>query len=48
MLVCSLLSEEETMITYHEDGYTRSNYMTVFNIDPSNSAVICTNAFYIS
>ncbi|OTX93563.1 hypothetical protein BK726_02540 [Bacillus thuringiensis serovar londrina] len=47
MLVCSLLSEEEIMITYHEDGYKRSNYMTVFDIEPSNGAVICTNAFYI-
>lgn len=46
MLLCSLLSEEEILITYYEDGYLLSSYMTVVDIDPSNSAVICTNAFY--
>ncbi|PGU19146.1 YolD-like family protein [Bacillus thuringiensis] len=46
MLVCSLSSEEEIMIAYYEDGYILSNYMTVVDIDPSNSAVICTDAFY--
>ncbi|MGI8363155.1 YolD-like family protein [Bacillus cereus] len=46
MLVCSLSSEEEIMITYYEDGYILSNYMTVVDINPSNSAVICTDAFY--
>lgn len=46
MLVCSLLSEEEIMITYYEDGYLLSGYMTVVDINPSNSAVICTDAFY--
>ncbi|EJP83494.1 MULTISPECIES: YolD-like family protein [Bacillus cereus group] len=46
MLLCSLLSEEETLITYYEDGYLLSSYMTVVDVDPSNSAVICTDAFY--
>ncbi|MCR6788088.1 MULTISPECIES: YolD-like family protein [Bacillus cereus group] len=46
MLLCSLLSEEEILITYYEDGYLLSSYMTVVNIDPSNIAVICTDAFY--
>lgn len=46
MLVCSLLSEEEILITYFEDGYLLSGYMTVVDIDPPNSAVICTDAFY--
>lgn len=46
MLVCYLSSKEEIMLTYYEDGYILSNYMTVTNIDPSNSTVICTDAFY--
>ncbi|MDA2051625.1 YolD-like family protein [Bacillus cereus] len=46
MLVCSLVSEEEIMITYYEDGYLLTSYMTVVDIDPSNRAVICTDAFY--
>ncbi|MGQ7728514.1 MULTISPECIES: YolD-like family protein [unclassified Bacillus (in: firmicutes)] len=46
ILLCSLLSEEEILITYYEDGYLLSSYMTVVDIDPSNSAVICTDAFY--
>ncbi|ARJ25932.1 3-oxoacyl-ACP synthase (plasmid) [Bacillus mycoides] len=46
MLLCSLLSEEEILITYYEDGYLLSSYMTVVDIDPSNSAVMCTDAFY--
>ncbi|WP_075768191.1 YolD-like family protein [Bacillus cereus] len=46
MLLCSLLSEEEILITYYEDGFLLSSYMTVVDIDPSNSAVICTDAFY--
>lgn len=46
MLLCSLLSEEEILITYYEGGYLLSSYMTVVDIDPSNSAVICTDAFY--
>lgn len=46
MLLCSLLSEEEILITYYEDGYLLSSYMSVVDIVPSNSAVICTDAFY--
>ncbi|HGA1022276.1 TPA: YolD-like family protein [Bacillus cereus] len=46
MLLCSLVSEEEILITYYEDGYLLSSYMTVVDIDPSNSAVVCTDAFY--
>ncbi|MCU5584156.1 YolD-like family protein [Bacillus toyonensis] len=46
MLLCSLVSEEEIMITYYEDGYLLSSYMTIVDIDPSNSSVICTDAFY--
>ncbi|PED57336.1 3-oxoacyl-ACP synthase [Bacillus anthracis] len=46
MLLCSLLSEEEILITYYEDGYLLSSYMTVVDVDPSNSAVKCTDAFY--
>ncbi|HDR6818125.1 YolD-like family protein [Bacillus thuringiensis] len=46
MLVCSLLSEKEILISYYEDGYLLSGYMTVVDIDLPNSAVICTDAFY--
>ncbi|GLV67044.1 hypothetical protein Bmyc01_57130 [Bacillus mycoides] len=46
MLLCSLISEKEILITYYEDGYLLSGYMTVVDIDPLNSAVICTDAFY--
>ncbi|UYX55899.1 YolD-like family protein (plasmid) [Bacillus thuringiensis] len=46
MLLSFLVSKEEIMITYYEDGYLLSNYMTIVDIDPSNSAVICTDAFY--
>ncbi|EJR97331.1 YolD-like family protein [Bacillus sp. TH22] len=46
MLLCSLLSEEEILITYYEDDYLLTSYMTVVDIDPLNSAVVCTDAFY--
>lgn len=46
MLLCSLLSEEEILITYYEDGYLLTNYMTVIDIDPLHSSIICTDAFY--
>lgn len=46
MLLCSILSEEEILITYYEDGYLLSSYMTVVRIDPQNSAVICIDSFY--
>ncbi|SCN41823.1 YolD-like family protein [Bacillus wiedmannii] len=45
VLVCSSLSEEEILITYYEDGYLLSGYMTVVDIDSPNRAVICTDAF---
>ncbi len=41
MLLCSLLSEEEILITYYEDGYMLTSYMTVIDIGPSNIAIIC-------
>lgn len=46
MLFCSLLSEEEILVPYYENGYLLSSYMTVVGIDQKNSAVICTDAFY--
>ncbi|MGN4782087.1 YolD-like family protein [Bacillus cereus group sp. MYBK217-2] len=46
MLLCSLLSKGKILITYYEDGYLLSSYITVVDIDPSNSAVIFTGAFY--
>ncbi|MDX5768581.1 YolD-like family protein [Bacillus cereus group sp. BfR-BA-02675] len=46
MLLCSLLSEEEILITYYEDGYLLSSYMTVVDIDQQNRSIICTDAFY--
>ncbi|PFU84615.1 3-oxoacyl-ACP synthase [Bacillus cereus] len=45
-LLCSLLSEEEILITYYEDGFLLTNYMTVVDIDPLNKSIICTDAFY--
>lgn len=46
MLLCSLLSQEEIIITYYEDGYLLSSFMTVVSIDQQHSAIICTDAFY--
>lgn len=46
LLLCSLLSEEEILITYFEDGHLLTSYMTVTDIDPLHNAVICTDAFY--
>lgn len=46
MLLCSLLSEEEILITYYEGGYLLTKYMTIIDIDTLNSAIICTDAFY--
>ncbi|PDZ70998.1 YolD-like family protein [Bacillus pseudomycoides] len=45
-LLFSLLSEEEILITYYEDGYVLTSYMTVIDIDPKRKNVICTDAFY--
>ncbi|MEB9862195.1 3-oxoacyl-ACP synthase [Bacillus cereus] len=46
MLLCSLLSEEEILITYYEDGFLLTSHMTVNDIDPLNESIICTDAFY--
>ncbi|MFK4014728.1 YolD-like family protein [Bacillus cereus] len=46
MLLCSLLSEEEIMITFYEGDFLLTNYMTVVDIDPLNKSIICTDAFY--
>ncbi|PGR15171.1 3-oxoacyl-ACP synthase, partial [Bacillus anthracis] len=46
MLLCSLLSEEEILITYYEGGFLLTNYMTAIDIDPLNKSIICTDAFY--
>ncbi|WMW41336.1 YolD-like family protein (plasmid) [Bacillus cereus] len=46
MLLCSLLSKEEILITYYEDGFLLTSYMTVIDIDPLNKSIICTDAFY--
>ncbi|TXR95421.1 YolD-like family protein [Bacillus sp. SH7-1] len=46
MLLSNEWKDEKILITYYEDGYLLSSYMTVVDIDPLNSAVICTDAFY--
>ncbi|WP_144611284.1 YolD-like family protein [Bacillus cereus] len=45
-LLTSLLSEKEILVTYFEDGYILTSYMTVVHINPLKSIVICTDAFY--
>ncbi|MFJ8529125.1 YolD-like family protein [Bacillus sp. NPDC094106] len=45
-LLTSLLSEEEILITYYEDGYVLTNYITVIHINPMKQTVTCTDAFY--
>lgn len=47
MLLRNEWKEEEILITYYENGYLLSSYMTVVDIDPLNSTVICTDAFII-
>ncbi|MCU7668308.1 MULTISPECIES: YolD-like family protein [Bacillus cereus group] len=37
--------EKEILIIYYKDGYLFSSYMTVVNINPQNSAFICSDAF---
>nr|WP_223285852.1 YolD-like family protein [Bacillus thuringiensis] len=39
---------DEILITYYEDGYLLSSYMTVVDIHRHslNTAVICTDVFY--
>jgi hypothetical protein len=46
MLLSNEWKDEKILITYYEDGYLLSSYMTVVDIDPLNSAVICTDLFY--
>ncbi|WP_195743258.1 YolD-like family protein [Bacillus cereus] len=46
MLLRNEWKEEEILITYYEDGYLLSSYMTVVDIDPLNCTVTCTGAFY--
>ncbi|MGE6599931.1 YolD-like family protein [Bacillus proteolyticus] len=46
MLLRNEWKKEEILITYYEDGYLLSSYMTVVDINPLNSAVICTDALY--
>jgi hypothetical protein len=46
MLLRNEWKEEKILITYYEDGYLLSIYMTVVDIAPLNSAIICTDAFY--
>ncbi|PFB32339.1 hypothetical protein COJ27_07840 [Bacillus cereus] len=45
-LLTSLLSEKEILVTYFEDGYILTSYMTVVHINPLKQSVICTDAFY--
>ncbi|CAM3809197.1 YolD-like family protein [Bacillus paramycoides] len=45
-LLTSLLSEEEMLVTYFEEGYILTSYMTVVHINPIQQDVVCTDAFY--
>ncbi|KFM98627.1 YolD-like family protein [Bacillus clarus] len=45
-LLSSLLSEEEVLVTYYEEGYVLTSYMTVVHINPMKQTVTCTDAFY--
>jgi len=45
-LLTSFLSEKEILVTYFEDGYILTSYMTVVHINPLKRIVICTDAFY--
>lgn len=45
-LLMSLLSEKEILLTYFEDGYILTSYMTVVHINPLKRIVMCTDAFY--
>lgn len=45
-LLTSLLSEKEILVTYFEDGYILTSYMTVVHINPVKHIVMCTDAFY--
>ncbi|QUW28687.1 YolD-like family protein [Bacillus cereus] len=45
-LLMSLLSEKEILLTYFENGYILTSYMTVVHINPLKRIVMCTDAFY--
>lgn len=45
-LLTALLSEQEILVTYCEDGYILTSYMTVVHIDPVRQIIMCTDAFY--
>lgn len=45
-LLTSLLSENEMLVTYFEDGYILTSYMTVVHINPVKQIVMCTDALY--
>lgn len=45
-LLMSLLSEKEILVTYFENGYILTSYMTVVHINPLKRIVMCTDAFY--
>ncbi|WP_342376743.1 YolD-like family protein [Bacillus thuringiensis] len=45
-LLTSLLSEKEILVTYFEDGYILTSYMTVVHINPLKRIVMCNDAFY--
>nr|WP_232732775.1 YolD-like family protein [Bacillus cereus] len=48
MLLRNEWKKEEILVTYYEDGYLLSSYITVVDNDLNslNTAVICTDAFY--
>ncbi|KMN43479.1 YolD-like family protein [Bacillus sp. LK2] len=44
-LLRSFISEKEILITYYEDGYFPTSYMTVIEMNPVKCSVICIDAF---
>ncbi|MGE7881383.1 YolD-like family protein [Bacillus sp. NPDC094077] len=45
-LLTALLSEQEVLVTYFEDGYLLTSYMTVVHINPVSQNIMFTDAFY--
>lgn len=45
-LLMSLLTEKEILVTYFENGYILTSYMTVVHINPLKHSIMCTDAFY--
>ena len=45
-LLMSLLTEKEILVTYFENGYILTSYMTVVHINPLTHSIMCTDAFY--